>query len=57
LVAGQIGTDLSTNTSAVADLDAGDLVSDFDDLSDDLVSYAERKRDILSPSTGDGVDI
>jgi hypothetical protein len=57
LVASQVGTNLSTNSSTVANLDAGDLVADLDDLSDNLVSYAERKRDLLSPSTGDGVDI
>jgi hypothetical protein len=57
LVASQVGTDLSTNTGTVTDLNASDLVSDLDDLSDDLVSYAERKRDLLSPTTSDGVNI
>jgi hypothetical protein len=57
LVASQVGTNLSSNTSTVANLDAGDLVADLDNLSDNLVSYAERKRNLLSPSTGDGVDI
>jgi hypothetical protein len=57
LVAGQVGTNLSTNTSAISNLDASDLVANLDDLSDNLVSYAERKRDVLSPSTGDGVNI
>jgi hypothetical protein len=57
LIARQVGTDLSSNTSAVANLDAGDLVANLDNLSDNLVSYAKRKRDLLSPSTGDGVDI
>jgi hypothetical protein len=57
VVASQVGTDLSTNTSAVSDLDLGDLGADLDDLSDDLVSYAERKRDVLSPSASNGVDV
>ncbi|CAI9626784.1 unnamed protein product [Alternaria burnsii] len=57
LVAGEIGTDLSTNTGAVSDLDASDLVTNLDDLADNLVSYAKRKRKLLSPSSSDGVDI
>jgi hypothetical protein len=57
VVAGQIGTNLRTNTSAVANLELGDLGADLDDLSNDLVPYAERQRDVLSPATGDGVDV
>jgi hypothetical protein len=57
LVASKIGTDLGTRTSAVANLDLGDLGSDLDDAANDLVSYAEGKRNVLSPSTSDGVDI
>lgn len=57
VVASKIGTNLSTNTGAIANLDTGDLGANLDDLANDLVSYAERKRDILSPSTGDGVNI
>ena len=57
VVAGQVGANLGTNTSAVANLDLCDLGADLDDLADDLVSYAERKRDVLSPSTGDGVNV
>ena len=57
LVAGEIGTDLSTNTGAVSDLDASDLVADLDYLADNLVSYAKRQRELLAPSSGDGVDI
>jgi DNA-binding MarR family transcriptional regulator len=57
LVASKIGTDLSTNTSAVSNLDAGDLVADLDDLANNLVSYTERQRELLAPSSSDGVDI
>lgn len=57
LVASKIGTDLSTNTSTVANLDVLDLAADLDDLADDFVAYAERKRDVLSPSSGDGVNV
>jgi hypothetical protein len=57
LVAGKIGANLSTDTSAVSNLDAGDLVTDLDNLADNLVSYAERKRKLLSPSSGNGVDV
>jgi hypothetical protein len=57
LVTSKVGADLCTNTSAVSNLDAGDLVADLDDLANDLVSYAERQRELLSPSSSDGVDI
>jgi hypothetical protein len=57
LVASEVGTNLSTNTSAVANLELSNLTANLDDLSDDLVSYAERKRDVLSPSASDGVYI
>jgi hypothetical protein len=57
VVAGKIGADLSTNTSAVTNLNLGDLGADLDNLADDLVSYAERQRNVLSPSTSDGVDV
>ena len=35
----------------------GDLASDLDDAANDLVSYAERERNVLAPSTGGGVDV
>jgi hypothetical protein len=57
LVAGKIGTDLGTGANPVANLELGDLRSDLNDAANNLMSYAERKRDILSPSTGDGVNI
>lgn len=57
VVASQVGANLSTNTSAVANLNLGDLGADLDDLADNLVSYAERKRNVLSPSASDGVDV
>jgi hypothetical protein len=57
LVASKIGTNLSTDSGAVSDLDSGDLVTNLDDLANNLVSYAERQRKFLSPSSSDGVDI
>jgi len=57
VVAGQIGTNLRTNAGAVSNLELGDLGANFDDLANDLVSYAKRQRNVLSPSTGDGVDV
>ena len=57
LVAGKIGANLGTRTNAVADLVLGDLGSDLDDAANDLVSYAQGKGNVVSPSTGDGVDV
>jgi hypothetical protein len=57
VVACEIGTDLSSNTNAVSNLDLGDLAANLDGLADDLVSNAERKGNIFSPSSGYGVDI
>lgn len=57
VVAGKIGANLSTRSHTVADLVLGDLTSDLDDAANDLVSYAERKRNVLAPSTSDGVDV
>lgn len=57
LVAGKIGANLGTGTGAVANLDLGDLGSNLYNAADNLVSYAERQGDVLSPSTGDGVNI
>jgi hypothetical protein len=53
----KIGTNLSADTRAVTNLDLGDLGADLYDLSDNLVSNAEGKGDLLSPSSADGVDI
>jgi hypothetical protein len=53
----ELCTNLRANTSAVSNLDLGDFGSDFDDLANDLMSYAEGKGNVLSPSTGDGVNI
>jgi hypothetical protein len=55
--AGQIGRDLCTNTSTIADLKPGDLRSNFDDLADNLVSYTQRERNVLAPATGDRVNV
>lgn len=57
LLASKVGANLSTNTGTVANLDLGDLAADLDDLANDLMSYAERKRNVLSPPSGDGVNI
>jgi hypothetical protein len=57
LVAGEVGTNLGTDSGAVANLNAGYLVADLYDFSNDLVSYAKRKWNLLSPSTGDGVNV
>jgi hypothetical protein len=57
VVACQVGTLLSTNTGAVANLELGDFRTNLDNLANDLVSYAERQRNVLSPSAGDRVDI
>ena len=57
LVASKICANLGTRTSTVTDLDLGDLGPDLDNTTNNLVPYAERKRDVLSPSTGDSMDI
>jgi hypothetical protein len=45
LGAGEIGTDLSADTRAVTNLDLCDLGADLDNLANDFVSNAKRKRD------------
>ena len=57
VVAGKIGANLSTGSHTVANLVLGDLGSDLDDAANDLVSYAQGKGNVVSPSTGDGVDV
>lgn len=57
LVTGKIGADLGTRSNTVANLVLGDLGSDLDDAANDLVSYAQGKGNVVSPSTGDGVDV
>ena len=57
LVAGKIGADLGTRSNTVANFVLGDLGSDLDDTANDLVSYAQGKGNVVSPSTGDGVDV
>lgn len=57
VVASQIGADLGPRTDTVADFMPSDLGSDLNDAANNLVSYAKRKRNLLTPSTGDGVDI
>jgi hypothetical protein len=56
-VARQIGTNLGTHTGAVANLYVLDLGTDFDDLANDLVTYAKWKRDILAPAASNCVDV
>lgn len=46
VAAGQIGTDLSTDTDTVALFDGGDILANLHDLANDLVANAKRKRDI-----------
>lgn len=48
--------DLSTDTNSVAFLEPGDLVTNLEDLSNNLVADTERKRSI-TPSTSDGVNV
>lgn len=55
--AGQIGRDLGAHASAIANLEVLHILADLDDLADDFVADAERKRDIGAPATGDGVDV
>jgi hypothetical protein len=57
VVAREIGATLSANTNSVSNLDVLDLGADLDSFPDDLVAYAERQRDVLAPSTSDGVKI
>jgi hypothetical protein len=57
LIAGEIGTDLGTRTDTVSDLVLGDLRADLDNAANDLVSDAQGKRDLLAPTTSDGVDV
>jgi hypothetical protein len=56
LLALQTRPDLSANTHAVSDLDAGDLVADLDSMANDLVANADRKRN-FAPAPVDGMDI
>jgi hypothetical protein len=57
VVASEISADLSPDTGAVADFEVLDLGANLNNLADDLVAYAERERDIVSPSSSDGVNI
>jgi len=50
------GTDLSTNTDSLALLELGNLVTDSEDLADNLVSDTERERSV-APSTSNGVNV
>lgn len=57
VVAREVGANLCTDTGAIADLQTLDLGADLDDLSNNLMSYAEREGNILSPPSRDGVDV
>lgn len=57
VVASKVGTDLGTRADTVAHFVLGNLGSDLDDTTNNLVSYAKRKRNVLTPSTSDGMDI
>jgi hypothetical protein len=51
------GLNLSSNTNAVSDLAGGDVLANSDNLSNDLVSNADRSGGELTPSSGDGVNV
>lgn len=53
----EVGTDLGADTSAVANFDFGDLGADLEDLADNLVSYTQRKGNVLSPAASDCVNV
>lgn len=57
VVAREVGTDLGTDTGAIANLYVLDCGADLDNFADNLVAHAKRKRDVLAPAAGDGVDI
>ena len=52
----QTGTDLSTNTNTVSNLDGCHLVADFDSLADDFVTDTDWER-AFAPAASDGMDI
>lgn len=52
----QAGTDLSTNTNTVSNLDGCHLVADLDSLADDFVANADWKR-AFTPTSSDCMDI
>lgn len=56
LLALQASMNLSTNTDTVADLDGRHLRSDLDGLTNNFVSYADRKVHI-TPATSDSVNV
>lgn len=57
IVAREVGTNLSSNTNSVSNLDVLDLKADLDSFANDLVAYAKRKRNILIPPASNGVNI
>jgi hypothetical protein len=56
LLALHAGPNLGPNTDAVANFDRAHFRADFDGLADNLMTYAEGKRD-LAPTASDAVDI
>lgn len=57
LSAGQIGSNLCSNTGTVTNCNSCNLGPDLDDLANHFVSNAKRKWDVIAPSTADGVNI
>ena len=53
----EVGADLSSNTSAVANLEVFNLGANLYDFADDFVADAQRKGDIFSPSASYSVDV
>ncbi len=52
----QTGTNLSTNTNTVSNLDRCYLVTDFDSFADNFMSNADWER-AIAPAASDGMDI
>jgi hypothetical protein len=48
---------LCSNTDTVTSLELLDLVTDSDDLANNLVSYADRRGSEFTPTSSDGVYI
>lgn len=54
---GKVCANLRTAASPISDLNLGNLGANLYNSANNLVSYAEGKGNILSPSTSDGVNI
>lgn len=56
VLAGQVGTDLSTNAYTISDFDSLDVLAYFDGLANDFVSDAYG-HGTITPSASDRVDV